>query len=54
MCNNKMFICSYKEEFSRYDLTLKNVLDVFIDNANDNSGEKSINPEEGIYFHQVS
>ncbi len=27
---------------------------VFIDNVDENSGENSINPEEGIYFHQVS
>jgi hypothetical protein len=30
MCNNKKYICSYKEQFSRYDLSLKNVLDTFI------------------------
>jgi ATP-dependent exoDNAse (exonuclease V) alpha subunit len=30
MCNHKKYICSYKEQFSRYDLSLKNVLDAFI------------------------
>jgi hypothetical protein len=32
MCDNNMFICSYKEEYSRYDTTLKSVLDVFLEN----------------------
>ena len=30
MCDNQKYICSYKEQFSRYDLSLKNVLDTFI------------------------
>jgi hypothetical protein len=34
MCNNKKYVCSYKEEFSRYDLSLKNILDTFIKDEN--------------------
>jgi len=34
MCDSNMFVCSYKEKFSRYDLRLKNVLDTFIKDEN--------------------
>jgi hypothetical protein len=27
MCNNNLFICSYKEQYSRYDVELKQELD---------------------------
>ena len=29
MCNGNQFVCSYKEQFSRYDIHLKNELDYF-------------------------
>lgn len=32
MCDGNKFICSYKEQYSRYDLTLKNLLDEFLNN----------------------
>ena len=30
MCNSNQFICSYKEQYSRYDIELKSVLDEFL------------------------
>jgi len=31
MCNNNLFICSYKEQYSRYDIELKKELDYLLD-----------------------
>ena len=33
MCNDNLFVCSYKEQFSRYDIALKNELDYFLSNG---------------------
>ena len=30
MCNNNLFMCSYKEQYSRYDIELKTELDYFL------------------------
>jgi hypothetical protein len=31
MCDGKQYVCSYKEQFSRYDIALKQELDFFLD-----------------------
>jgi len=33
MCDGNQFVCSYKEQFSRYDMALKTELDYFLENG---------------------
>ena len=51
MCNGNLFECSYKEQFSRYDIALKNELDYFL--RNDIIQELLKDKTEIISYHNI-
>ena len=52
MCDGNNFICSYKEEYSRYDMPLKQVLDVIIASNNVRlPSELVVKTEQPLYIN---
>ena len=51
MCNGNLFECSYKEQFSRYDIALKNELDFFL--RNDTIQDSLKDKTEIISYHNI-
>jgi len=51
MCNGNMFECSYKEQYSRYDMALKTELDYFL--VNDKIQDSLKDNSEIISYHNI-
>jgi len=53
MCDNNLFICSYKENYSRYDKNLKDILDEFLDSGKLNQNLKDKKVENKLNYINI-